>query len=113
MAERLTPEKKAIIAKLARESRLTYREIGQRFGVSVATVSKIAIDAGCRRSRKWTDAEVAFLMENYQTRGARGCGRVLGRDYSVVSLKARELGLKTNVGPYGRMRVIEGGDNGE
>lgn len=113
MRRELTEGERKLIAKLALDSSLQYEQIARRFGISSSTVSKIARDEDVHRHRSWTDAEVAFLKENYQRRGARGCAKVLGRNYQVVSLKARQLGLHTDVGPYGRFRVYEGGANVE
>ena len=112
MRDRLSPERRALIVKLARDSRLSYRQIAQRFGISEDTVSRIAIENGYRRNIPWSDPEIAFLKQNYREHGARGCAKVLGRNYQVVSAKARELGLKTDVGPYGRLRVYKGGADG-
>ena len=109
---RLTPEQRRRIAHLVRGDRYTYEEIANRFGVSKGTVGSIAAEIGHHRHKPWTDSEVAFLKQNYRKRGARGCAMVLGRDYSVVSLKARDLGLKTDVGPYGKLRVYKGGVDG-
>ena len=113
MRDRLAPEKRKIVAKLARDGKLSYRQIAQRFGISVQTVSHIAVEDGYHRKKPWTDSDIAFLKQNYQTRGARGCAKVLGRNYQVVCVKARELGLTTDVGPYGRLRVYEGGHSAE
>ena len=113
MRGRITPEIREVIAKLARESSLSYKQIAQRFGVSVQYVSHIAIEDGSRRRKPWTDSDIAFLKQNYQTRGARGCAKVLGRNYCVVSMKARELGLTTSVVSHGRLRVHKGGKGGD
>lgn len=109
MRDRLTAEQRELVARLARRSMLSYRQIAQRFGISEALVSQIAVESGYHRSRPWSDSDIAFLKENYQKRGARGCATVLGRNYQVVSRKARQLGLSTDVGPYGKLRVIDGG----
>lgn len=105
----LTLDDRKLIAKMARRSDLTYEQIGRRFGITKSTVSQIALKSGTERKRRWTDAEIAFLKENYQQCGARGCGKVLRRNHQVVSFKAKQLGLHTDVGPYGKFRVYEGG----
>ena len=101
----LTPDDRRLIAKMARRSDLTYEQIGRRFGITATTVSSIAMKDGIQRRRNWTASEIAFLKENYQRCGARGCGKILRRDHQVVSFKARQLGLHTDVGPYGKFRV--------
>lgn len=100
------------VSALAKSGRYTYAEMAEMFGVSEDTVMRIAHDAGHRRSVPWSKADIAFLKENYYERGARACAIVLCRNYQCVSKKARELGLSTRVGPYGRWRVIEGGGRG-
>lgn len=105
----LTPDDRRLIAKMARRSDLTYEQIGRRFGITATTVSSIAMKDGIQRRRNWTASEIAFLKENYQRCGARGCGKILRRDHQVVSRMARQLGLHTDVGPYGKFRVYEGG----
>lgn len=113
MSRQLSDSDRKLIAKMAQSSSLTYDQIARRFGVTPSAVSRIAREEDVRRHRSWTDAELAFLKENYQKRGARGCGKVLGRNHQVVSFKARQLGLHTDVGPYGRLRVYEGGGDVE
>lgn len=60
----------------------------------------------------WTEEELAYLRANYHEHGPRGLARheamARHRNYSSIAHKARELGLTTVIGPYGRRR-----DDGE
>ena len=109
MASRLSPSARARMAHLLRSGRDTYAEVAERFGTSRSTVYEVARSSGIVRHRRWDDSELAFLRDNYWEHGARRCADVLGRDYQCVSKKARELGLSTRVGPYGKWRVMDGG----
>ena len=87
-------------------------EVARAHGVDKTTVSRIAKAEGMPpRRNEWTDAEVEFLRENYWRMGPRKSAKVLFRHPNPHSVahKASELGLTTMVGPYGRLRVIDGG----
>lgn len=93
-----------------RKGFLTQAEIAQRYGVPESCVSDVARrNKVTRRTRNgWTEEELDFLRENYMELGARGVADRLERhrNYSSVCHKARELGLETRVGPYGRHKVV-------
>lgn len=86
---------------------MTYAEIARRFNTSVSVVSSIARANGIERNDMWTDDEIAFLRDNYQTRGATGCADALGKHtFGSVAHKASSLGLKSE-------RRRRGGADGE
>jgi len=97
------------IVELLKRSTLTRSQIARQFHVSPNTVQAIADENGIPRARHpWTDKEIAFLKENYMEMGAAGIADVMPTHPSrqVISVKARQLGLKTKVGPYGKKRMV-------
>lgn len=118
--EKISRRREASIVSDLKRGFLTKTEIARRYGISTSTVSNIAKRNGITTARRnpWTDDEVQFLIDNYSELGARGCAMRLDKhpNYGTVSHKAKELGLSTSVGPYGRharFRVIEGGGHVE
>jgi hypothetical protein len=51
-------------------------------------------------SRYWKQFEIDFLNKNYAQHGVQYCADKLGRSYSTVKSKARDLGLKVNIFKY-------------
>lgn len=120
--ERISRRREAAIVSDVRAGFLTNAEIAQRYGVSASCVSEVAKRNGAsRRSRNnWTEEELEFLRSNYMELGPRGCADMLERhrNFGSVCHKARELGLETRVGPYGRPKhmrftVLDGGAHGK
>lgn len=116
--ERLSRRREAAIVSDIKKGFLTYAEVAQRYGVSVSCVSGIARrnKIATRSRNNWTEEELEFLRANYRRLGPRGVAKELERhsNYGSVCHKARELGLETDVGPYGkpkhmRFTVIDGG----
>ncbi len=100
---RLSPRVESGIVSHILKGTLNYTQIAKNFGVSTATVSRIAKRHGIGRGA-WTEAEDNILREHYETMGARGLEPMLNRTYSAIAWHANKLGLKTRVGPYGKMR---------
>lgn len=65
-----------------------------------------------RQWNRWTEAEDEFLRQNYWEHGATALVKMLPRhpDRQLISWRARQLGLTTRIGPYGR---VKGGRHGE
>lgn len=109
--------KRDAIARAVRTT-TSYREIANRFCVSPQTVTDIAKEQGIDpRRNNWTEAEDELLRQNYRDHGARGTARMLPRhpNYQSVYCRAKQLGLSSDIGPYGRhsrLKVIEGGSCG-
>lgn len=87
---------------------LTRSEIARKHGVTTAYVASVARKHGiwARARNNWTEEEIEFLRANYKRLGPRAIADVLERhrSYGSVCHKAKELGLVTDVGPYGRGR---------
>lgn len=103
------------IVGMARCGEYRYADIGEVFGITEQHVSKIAIAHGVQRNHKWTPEEEALLRENYWEHGATGLKKILPRHPSrqVIQKHAKLLGLKTRVGPYGKLRRVDGEDEAE
>lgn len=94
----------------------TRAQVARNNHVSESLVSRIGREEGITSHHNvWTPEEVAFLRENYWEMGATKIAKVLTRHPNRISVahKAGELGLRTRVGPYGKLRVIEGGRGGK
>jgi len=71
-----------------------------------------------RSRRRWTDEEIAFMMDHYGTMSIKEIARELGRTENAIKNKAKKLGLsklpqwsdeeiKLLVGLYGRLPAEE------
>lgn len=112
---------RSIVLDLKRGT-LSMAAIARRHGVSESAVADVARRNGVatRVRNDWTEDEIAFLRASYFELGPRKCAEMLERHSSHGSVchKARELGLETRVGPYGkpkhmRFTVLEGGADGK
>ena len=110
--QRISRRKEAAIVDDIKRGFLTRAEIAQRYGVSVSCVSSVAKrnKVASRQHNVWTEAEIEFLCENYGELGPRGVADRLERhrNYGSVCHKAKELGLSTSVGPYGKQKTAAG-----
>ena len=105
--DRISRRREASIARDVSAGILTKTEIARRYGVSRATVTRVAQRNGISRPRNdWTEEEIEFLRANYRELGPRAISLRLKRHphYGSVCHKAKELGLSTLVGPYGKKR---------
>lgn len=58
--------------------------------------------------KRWTEAEIEFLKENYAEWGIRACVEALGRSWPSVTWKAQTLGIKISSELHGdRIRQIK------
>ena len=109
----------AYIVRLLECGDFTVREVAARAGVRESVVRAVAKEHGLTRAHNaWTPEEDALLREYYYDHGAVGMVKLLPRhpDRKNISYRARQLGLTTAIGPYGRhmrFRVVEGGAHGE
>lgn len=87
-----------------------YGEIAKGVGISESRVSQIAKENGVNRNYMWTEEEDALLREHYWELGATGMVKFLPRhpNRQCISKHAVSLGLKTRVGPYGKLRGTDG-----
>lgn len=122
--ERISRRREAAIVSDLKKGFFTQAEIAQRYGVSVSCVSNVARrnKVNARTRNNWTEDEIEFLRENYKRLGPRGVADELERhrSYGSVCHKAKELGLETDIGPYGkpkrrpkhmRFTVVDGGES--
>lgn len=93
------------ICAMLRKGTYTRREIAARFGINTKTVTRIGYEHGIQGAfRQWSEEDDAILRSEYETKGARGLVPQLRRSYSSIAHRAKVLGLKTRVGPYGKLR---------
>lgn len=77
----------------------TAREIAERLGLTerrvrnVATRCNISLATPRSGRREWTEAELNYLRQNYETKSLKQMGKELDRRPTVVSRKLRLLGL--------------------
>lgn len=88
-------EREAQIRELAKDH--TVKEMASQTGLSETYIRKIAEDCGIplvgRPRRGWTEAEEAYLRENYGVIPHMKIAKVLKRDHHVVARKAKRMGL--------------------
>lgn len=100
--------KESRIVRDLKSKTLTRSLVARRNGVSTAYVAEVARAHGIstRARNNWTEEEIEFLRANYKRLGPRAIADVLERhrSYGSACHKAKELGLVTDVGPYGRGR---------
>jgi len=69
-------------------------EIARQIGCSVNALAGVADMEGLtRKNKKWTEEEIRYLKENYNTRKTTELASRFGRCPSVIRYKAKELGL--------------------
>ena len=103
----LTPVQEERVVSLLRSGGQTRRQIARDFGVSPSTIGHIAKSHGIEPGRRpWSDVEDDVIRSNYFEMGPRGLSRVLGRNYGSIYVRARQLGLSSRVGPYGKKRCL-------
>lgn len=114
MESRLTDRQRRNIARMVSSGACTRQEAARNFGVGVGAIDYALgmLGATTRRNARWTDAEDAFVRENYQTVGAEGCLKVLGRHtLGSIQKRASVLGVTDRARAPLRWRVVEGGDH--
>lgn len=119
---KITESRERYICGLIADSGMTYKQIAERFDISVTTVKKIAARNGLTRPwNPWTPAEDALLAQNYQRLGAERMARSVFADThpnpESVCHRAGVLGLtdhsKYRRGKHAKMKVVEGGAHGK
>lgn len=109
MTRVLTPRQERNVVQLMREhGEYTIKQFADGLNVRPKTMYGIARRNGVRRNFPWTEAEDAFLMDNYSERGADACAVVLtNHTKGAIYRRANQLGLHARRGR--RLKVIEGG----
>ena len=70
-----------------------------RHGISKSSVRELAKTCHRRHTRKWddvwTDAEIAFVRDNYPSHGKRWCGwEMLDRTWDAIRMRAHIVGVR-------------------